>query len=251
MNPDESEKIKWNEDDSRDFIDYGKYFIPQREYQIERICDFVSPPAGPCHLVELCCGEGLLARALIERHIDCNVHGFDGSKKMVERARDALDEYGDRFDVRLFDLADRGWRKFAWPVHAVVTSLAVHHLDDKGKQELFRDMVNALEPRGVLVIADLVAPTSQADIDLAAKEWDLAVRDRSLELDGNLDAFNKFREMEWNIFSDPDPDPGDMLSPLSDQLKWLEQAGFIEADVFWEKAGHTIFGGSKPSPMSS
>ena len=32
---------------------------------------------------------------------------------------------------------------------------------------------------------------------------------------------------------------------LRDQLKWLEQAGFVDVDVFWMQAGHALFGGRK------
>jgi tRNA (cmo5U34)-methyltransferase len=43
----------------------------------------------------------------------------------------------------------------------------------------------------------------------------------------------------------PDVDGIDKPSHLLDQLKWLEQAGFAEVDVFWMQAGHALFGGRK------
>jgi hypothetical protein len=42
-----------------------------------------------------------------------------------------------------------------------------------------------------------------------------------------------------------DPDDIDKPSRLLDQLKWLEQAGFADVDVYWMLAGHAIFGGRK------
>ncbi len=41
------------------------------------------------------------------------------------------------------------------------------------------------------------------------------------------------------------PDPIDKPSRLFEQLIWLEQAGFLDVDVHWMKAGHAIFGGRK------
>jgi hypothetical protein len=43
----------------------------------------------------------------------------------------------------------------------------------------------------------------------------------------------------------PDQDGIDKPSRLLDQLKWLEQAGFADVDVFWMQAGHALFGGQK------
>ena len=83
---------------------------------------------------------------------------------------------------------------------------------------------------------------------LAADTWDAAVRQRSLDLDGDLRGYDHFCELGWNHYaqSEPDPDSIDKPSSLFDQLKWLEQAGFTDVDVFWMKAGHAIFGGRKP-----
>jgi hypothetical protein len=37
----------------------------------------------------------------------------------------------------------------------------------------------------------------------------------------------------------------DKPSRLSDQFRWLEEAGFAEVDVFWMQAGHAIYGGRR------
>lgn len=237
----------WSETDSDAFIEYGRYFVPERETQIETICDVIPPAEGAIHLVELCCGEGLLSHALLERFPAATVHAFDGSPAMLQRARETNAAFGDRFDAREFHLAAPDWRAFPWPVHAVVSSLAVHHLDGPGKLRLFTDVTEALIPGGVLVIADLVEPTTAAGRTVAAKAWDEAVRQSSLALDGTLKAFEHFRDDDWNYYTAAEPDPVDMPSPLFSQLAWLEEAGLRDADVHWLKAGHAIFSARKPA----
>jgi SAM-dependent methyltransferase len=235
----------WNEQDSKKFIDFGRYFVPSREEQLRIIGELIPPNVAPHHVVELCGGEGLLSRALLERDPWCHVHLFDGSEAMLERASSLLSRYRDRMDVHAFDLAARGWRQFAWPVHAAVSSLAIHHLDDSQKQVLFNDIAKALAPGGAFIIADLVRPTTRLGVGVAARLWDQAVQNQSLTLAGDLRAFEHFKETHWNYYSDPEPDPVDKPSPLLDQLKWLEQAGLVDVDVFWMNAGHAIFGGYK------
>ena len=241
-------KPQWAEENSQDFIDYGKYFVPDREIQINCICEVISRPSKPAYILDLCCGAGLLTRALLNKFPECHVYGLDGSPTMLTHAEEALAAYGERFKTGQFDLTASGWRKLPFPVHAVVSSLAIHHLDGPEKQALFKDMASLLVPGGSFVIADLTEPMDAFGKRLAAKAWDEAVRQRSLDLDGDLKGYNRFCELGWNHYaeSEPDPDSIDKPSSLFDQLKWLEEAGFVAVDVFWMKAGHAIFGGRKP-----
>jgi tRNA (cmo5U34)-methyltransferase len=232
----------WDEHDSQDFLDLGRFFVPDREEQVAAVLDMVPDP-GDGLLVDLCCGEALLSRALLERFPRARVLAMDLSPAMLEHARAALATYGERFTARQFDLGDRSWRSFPEPVRAFVSSLAVHHLDGAGKRELFLDLAAALAPGGAVVIADLVKPATPASQQLAARAWDGAVRRRSLELAGHLGPYEKFRDERWNLYADPEPDPIDQPSPLLDQLRWLEAAGLTGVDVYWLKAGHAVFGG--------
>jgi tRNA (cmo5U34)-methyltransferase len=236
----------WDEDSSRTFLDYGRYFVPERERQLAIIGDLIpSPPAGAL-LVELCSGEGLLSLALLERFRECRLLALDGSAEMRQATRATCAAHADRLTVAAFDLAGRDWRRFPEPVHAVVSSLAIHHLDGRQKRELFADMAAALAGGGVIVVADLVRPPTQRGLDVAAAQWDDAVRARALALDGNLAAFEQFEQLGWNYFRDPDGDPVDKPSSLVDQLKWLEAAGLVDVDAHWLVAGHAIFSGRRP-----
>ncbi|HEV8581549.1 MAG TPA: methyltransferase domain-containing protein [Thermoanaerobaculia bacterium] len=237
----------WGEEDSRRFLDLGRFFVPDREEQIATIAGVIPQP-GDGLLVDLCCGEGLLSRALLERFSRARVLALDLSPAMLETARGTCAEFADRFETRPFDLADLSWRAFSEPVRAFVSSLAVHHLDGEGKRRLYRDLAAALAPGGAVVIADLVQPASSSAQAEAARAWDEAVRRRALELAGRLEPYEKFRELRWNLWAETEPDPIDHPSPLFDQLRWLEEAGLRSVDVYWMKAGHAIFGGTRGEP---
>lgn len=234
---------QWDEQDSQAFIDFGRYFVPHRELQIATICDLIALSDHPFTVIELCCGEGLLAGALLERYPLCSVQGFDGSPEMLQRAQTNLAHYGMRFTTTQFDLLDSDWRNLEQPVHAVVSSLAIHHLDDMQKHTLYKDIFAMLEPDGAVVIADVIQPTDRHGVAVAAQAWDDAVRQKALALDGHTKAFEFFQNDKWNMYLYPDP--MDKPSRLFDQLKWLEQAGFVDVDVYWMHAGHAIFGGRK------
>lgn len=235
----------WSESNSQVFIDYGRYFVPERETQIQILTSLIPMVAGEQHVLDLCCGEGLLTRAILERFPDYQVHAFDGSPLMIAQVKQSLSSYSQRLHTHLFTLENSDWRNITYPVRAVVSSLAIHHLDDGQKWQLFRDVRRILAPGGVFLIADIVQPVTQLGVRLAAKMWDAEVRQRAMQLDGHLEAYQHFLDEQWNSFTLTEPDPIDKMSPLFDQLKWLEEVGFGGVDVFWFKEGHAIFGAQK------
>jgi tRNA (cmo5U34)-methyltransferase len=236
----------WSEDTSRIFIDYGRYFVPARELQMRIVAGLLSYLDSPCIVLELCCGEGRLAEVLLDKYPGFMVYGLDGSTEMLERARKRLTRFGDRFESRAFDLASIDWRKPQLSIHAVVSSLAIHHLAGPQKQALFLDMYQMLVEGGAFIIADIVQPLNAEGKRVAAEIWDEVVWKRSFELDGNTEAFKSFKREGWNTFRYLDPEDIDKPSPLFNQLKWLEEAGFVDVDVHWMLAGHAVFSGRKP-----
>jgi tRNA (cmo5U34)-methyltransferase len=235
----------WSEENSNTFIDFGRYFIPERESQLDMLCRLVPDQPNPPTLVELCCGEGLLAEALLRRFPQARLIAFDGSSTMLNKARQRLESFGSHFQLHEFDLAAHDWRNPTMQANAILSSLAIHHLTGEEKQVLFTDLYKMLAPGGVLVISDLIMPASRQGITIAAEAWDAAVRHISLELDNDLNVYKTFEELHWNMYRYNDADDIDHPSSLFEQLCWLESAGFQQIDVYWLQAGHAIFGGSR------
>ncbi len=235
----------WSEETSRLFINYGRYFIPQREFQMQVISGLLSILEGENHIVDLCCGEGLLDEIILEGHPSFTLHGLDGSDEMLLKAGERLSRFGDRFTADKFELASDDWRKPGQAINAVISSMAIHHLTGPQKQELFADIFKMLSPDGIFIVADIIAHPDRMGEQQAAEALDDIVRRRSLELDGNLSAFEFFIREGWNIFRYLDPQDIDKPSPLFDQLQWLERSGFSHIDVHWMLAGHAIFSGRK------
>ncbi|HEX9091210.1 MAG TPA: methyltransferase domain-containing protein [Anaerolineales bacterium] len=242
---DDNAQSKWDEDTSKRFLEYGRYFVPQREKQLQIVVDLLKGVPKQNIILELCCGEGLLAELILRHLPGAYVVGMDGSPVMLGKARERLDQYPGRYKLIEFDLPDLSWRRLSQPVQAVVSMLAIHHLDGAGKHALFQDIYAMLSAGGVFIIADMVELTSQPGKAVAAEAWDEVVRQRSLELDGDTAGLDVFRREGWNTYRYLDPDDIDHPSPLFDQLKWLAQAGFADIDVHLFLAGHALFSGWK------
>jgi len=236
----------WSEQDSDIYRSLARYAVPERERQVGIITELVTESSAPGAVLDLCCGEGLLTAALLKALPDTAVLAYDGSPSMLEetRARAAgLPGAADRLTTRQIDLEARDWRRFATPLRAVVSSLAVHHLDGPGKRGLFADLHGALAPGGVFVLADLVLAATPTGREISARLWDEEAQRLSLALDGDLRGYEAFRRADWNCFRGPEDDPVDRPSTLVDHLDWLREAGFVGVDLHWMTAGQMILSG--------
>lgn len=237
--------LHWSEDNSALFLTLDDVVVPMREQQIATLCALIPAQRDETFtVVELGAGGGLLARAVLDAYPNCHYHALDGSEVMRATLRERLASYGDHVTVGAFELADADWRAaLPSPLRCVLSSLVVHHLTGEGKQQLFRDMAQRLEPGGALLLSDLVEPANERVRLLFAGQWNESAKARSQTLTGDLSLYQAFRDSMWNYYELTEKDPIDHPSPLSDQLQWLRSAGFAIADCFWMLAGHTIYGG--------
>jgi tRNA (cmo5U34)-methyltransferase len=235
--------MAWQESDSALFVERGRIMIPRRD-QIERTIVSLIPAerADNFTIVDIAAGTGWLTQAILNAFPGARAVILDGSDTMLVEAAQTLAEHAERVDHQLFRLEDPDWEDLiAGSVRCFVSSLAIHHLDGVGKQELFKRLHERLDPGGGLLIADIVQPASEWARRLAAQEWYDEVRRQSLEQSGTLETYDFFLKERWNILEYPDP--MDMPSPVADQLRWLTEAGFTGVDVFWARAGHAVYGG--------
>jgi tRNA (cmo5U34)-methyltransferase len=234
----------WTEAESATHRDLSLYAVPERERQIAIVETLVRAADIGGDVLDLCCGEGLLTETLLHALPGVTVHAYDGSASMLEATRRRAGA-ADRLRTRVIDLAALDWRRFDPPLRAVVSSLAIHHLDDAGKRLLFADLHAALAPGGVFVLADVIRPATTVGHAIAARMWDEEVRRRALALDGSEAGFEAFQRADWNHFRHDALDPIDQPSTVAEHLTWLREAGFRDVDLHWMMAGQALFSGWK------
>jgi tRNA (cmo5U34)-methyltransferase len=233
----------WDEANSRHFIAVGRIYTPGRDDLAEAFLRLIPAETEESFLaLELGVGAGWLSEALLERFPACRLLGLDGSPAMLEETARRLRRFAGRFELRPFRLEDSAWRASGGekPL-CVLSSLVVHHLDGEGKRDLYRALRRRLALGGALLIADLVAPRGERERRYLARAWDDEVCRQSESQTGSLAAYREFVSEGWNWYEHPDP--MDSPSTIGEHLRWLEEAGFLEASVFWLRAGHALYGG--------
>jgi SAM-dependent methyltransferase len=163
---------------------------------LEALPDFVG------RFLDLGTGDGRLLALVRSRHPDAKGLGLDSSAPMLARARE---RFADEPGISLVEHDLRESLGVADPVDAVVSGLAIHHLEDERKQELFAEVHALLAPGGVFANLDLV---------------------RS----GSTRLHERFRREIGRT----EDDPTDRLADLGEQTAWLRETGFAEVDCHFK-----------------
>ena len=238
----------WTENDSSTYRTIAPVAVPRRQEMMAALLAAVPFGAGePLKILELGSGEGLLAESLLTRFSHATLTALDGSESMRHAATTRLHAFGDRARVDPFDVAALDWWDRMFGVDLIVSSLALHHLNDAKKQYLYKAAAERMSARGSLLSADLIEPLHPATRDAAADRWDDLARQQAESL-GAPALYQRFLDEQWNHFRFPDP--ADEPAALMHHLVWLRHAGFVAVDCVWMDAGHAVFGGFKQAAAS-
>jgi tRNA (cmo5U34)-methyltransferase len=183
--------------------DYLSREIPHRDLAEAMLVEAL--PERIDRFLDLGTGDGRLISLVREAHPQARAVGLDLSEPMLARAGERFDGEGS-VELRAHDLSEplSPGEKF----DAIVSGLAIHHLEDARKREAFAEIRELLRPGGVFANLDLVRSASP----------ELHVR---------------FRKEIGRL----EDDPADRLADLSAQLCWLRDTGFenVECDFKWRE----------------
>ncbi|HET6571545.1 MAG TPA: class I SAM-dependent methyltransferase [Solirubrobacterales bacterium] len=174
-------------------------------------------PRDVRRILDLGTGDGRLLALLEADRTELLGVGLDFSELMLGAAR-ARFTGDDRVELVKHDLAEPlpALGRF----DAVVSSMAIHHLEHERKRSLYGEVFDLLNPGGVFANFEHVA--SATDRLHAAFFAAIGV---PLE----------------------DADPSDRLLDVETQLGWLRELGFDDADCYWKWLEMALLIGVKPA----
>ena len=199
--------------------------------------------AGVDRLLDLGCGDGILGRAVLAKYTQATCVFVDFSEPMIEAAMKKADN--DRATFIVQDLATNVWaqpvRKHA-PFDVVLSGLAIHHLPDERKRELYQEIFDLMKPGGLFLNLEHVAPSSQ----WAGQAFDDLFVD-SLWSHQHKRGGTRTREDVANEWYHRPDKTENILAPAELQCQWLREIGFQDVDCFFKLLQLALFGGKKPA----
>jgi tRNA (cmo5U34)-methyltransferase len=192
----------------------------------------------PFTFVDLGAGTGAAARVVLDHYHAAHAILADYSPQMMAQGAVDLEPYAGRYAYVEFDLSAPG----DWPegipgqVDAVVSSLAVHHLNDTRKRSLFGEIRAHLAPGGWYLNYDPVLPPDPVVEEAWLRAGDR--RDRSAAHKRQHRTPEEQFRYENHVR---------YMIPLDPQVGFLRAAGFEGVDVFWKELDYVIYGGRRPA----
>jgi tRNA (cmo5U34)-methyltransferase len=200
--------------------------IPCYDAFYRRTTDLI--PAGAMRILDLGAGTGLLATFVRSWYPQAHIHLVDVSEPMLARARDRL---GADRNVT-FEVADYMTAALPPEQDAIVSALSIHHLADPDKRKLFAKIFAALRPGGVFVNAEQVAGPTPALDAIYKSLWLQQVREAGATPQQIADSL--YRQQD------------DRCASVEDQLDWMRDVGFTDADCWFKDNRFAVLAGTRP-----
>lgn len=179
-------------------------------------------------VLDLGCGTGNISRQVKKRFPHGHITCVDLAENMIKMAESKLSPYSDIEFIR----ADFRDLEFQEDYDAVVSSLALHHLQPQEQKSFYRRIYGFLKMGGVFYNADIVLGSTSYLNQTYLDKWVEFMLETHHQEEVEKIWLPKHREE-------------DFPAPLPDHIQWLDEAGFHEVDVVWKYYMFGVYGGKK------
>lgn len=178
-------------------------------------------------ILDLGAGTGLLTQLIWEKHPTAQFQLVDMAPEMLNIAKNRFSGHDN------FEYINEDYLKYDFDgkFDMIVSSLSIHHLNHQDIKSLYQKAFNHLKTGGLFLNADEVIATSVNCEQMYQNNW-MSVIDQA-----NLEEDDKKVILERMKFDNP--------ATLEDNLKWLQEAGFKNVDVFYKYYNFVVLYGQK------
>jgi len=180
------------------------------------------------NVLDLGCGTGTISMILKERFPKAHITCVDLAENMIEMARLKLSSYKD-IEFMVADFRDLD---FDEDYNAVISSLALHHLQPE-EQKLFYDRIKSwLKEGGVFYNADIILGSTEHLNQVYLDKWIKFMLQSHTKEEIEKIWLPKHKEEDFPV-------------PLHSHIQWMKNTGFQYVDVVWKYYMFGVYGGAK------
>jgi tRNA (cmo5U34)-methyltransferase len=216
---------------AEEFLEHRQQLLPMLDVQEDLVRRMFERHGRPLRrFMDIGAGDGAMSQLVRSIAPGAEAVLVDFSEPMLARAGTRLGAGG--WTAVRGDLSTPAWQESLpdGPYDAAVSSYAIHHLTSERKRALFAEVFDLLAPGAMFVNMDVV----KIGGPLAG------LFDEQIHANAAATRTGHDHGEPFDDHSEDRPDPAE------DQLAWLREAGFQDADVQFKWAEGAIFGATKP-----
>lgn len=237
---------------AEDYDRMAPELVPMYDWlQEEMLCLLRVESMGADSLVDLGAGSGRFLEKALTRNPELRGVWVDSSPAFMTVAQRRLARFADRVSYILSPLEEAWETKLDGRVQAITSMSAIHHLERAEKQALYQRCYDQLVPDGWLLNCDEMKTLSPAAYLNSLHFWVRYVEHAPKRLhpeqitayENWQGHFARWKTRNIDQFDTPKQRGDDLHEPFVDQVQWLREIGFANADVFVKYHLWCIIGG--------
>ena len=175
-------------------------------------------PINAKRVLDLGTGDGRLLALVRLNNPSIEGVALDFSDPMIEQAKKRFAN-DNKVSIIKHDFSQPLPEEQLGRFDAIVSSLAIHHLTHPRKKQLYTEIFNMLNPKGVFCNLEHVSSATEN------LHWKFVAA------------------IGWTPETE---DPSNKLLDVHTQLQWLREIGFVDVDCFWKWLELALLMGFKP-----
>ena len=212
---------------SEEYDGQRRKLIPCFEDFYKTLIAIINVDNNKPKILDIGAGTGLCSYFLLKKYPDAKLTLIDLSEKMLFIAKK---RFANNVTVE-YITEDYTRYKSAEQYDIIISALSIHHVPDEDKEHLYAKIYELLKPGGVFVNADQVLGHTKFLENLYQTDWQGKIAASGLSK-AELDAAYERIKL-------------DKMSTLSDQLAWLQDAGFSDVDCVYKSFNFVVLFGRK------
>lgn len=219
-----------NENIALEFNEFSKNYTndmigcaPHYLQLVESFVKHLPKKFKPRSILDLGCGNGNITSQLVPYFPNATYTLVDASTEMINLCRQKFKGHNCIYHNKYFK--DFSFNKDSYDL--IVAGFSLHHLEDKEKQSIFKDIYSSLKQGGIFSYSDLMISKTNPDHPKILEEWNRFV---------NI-SFPDGEKWKWIM---EHYEAFDKPTDYTIQLEWMKNAGFDSIQILYNQ-GYWIY----------
>ena len=192
--------------------------VPRYDEMLYNLFCYLPADFKPQRILDLGCGTGNLTALILAKFPDAEIYALDISPEILKQCQ-------ERFKGNThITYVEQGFEEISFEPNCfdlIVSSIAIHHVNDNAKVNLYRKVYEILKPGGIFEFADQTYGATEKIYQTHLERWKKA----TFELGSTPENWDMWMEHQKQH---------DYHSPVLWHIKNLENSGFKNVDVLWK-----------------